>query len=142
MSSEEGCGDEAEGRARRLGFRIAFFLSALVALSVIVTLPFSVKSVVDDILGPATGRVVKISRDRPAEAHRNHTELHLAMVASDETQLLATIRVSGHHVCLACDWSDRVLFASVTQDDLDANAMPPRSPSRCARSSTSTTRPT
>jgi hypothetical protein len=94
MSSEEGCGDEAEGRARRLGFRIAFFLSALVALSVIVTLPFSVKSVVDDILG-ATGRVVKISRDRPAEAHRNHTELHLAMVASDETQLLAPSACPG-----------------------------------------------
>src|SRR5215469_12752392 len=125
MSSEEGRGDEVERRARRLRFRIAFFLTAFVALSVVVTLPFSVKSVVDDILGPVTGRVVKISRDRPDEAHRNHTKLHLAMVAIDETQLLATIRVSGHHVCVGCDWSDRVLFVSVTQDDLDADGMPP-----------------
>jgi len=72
-----------------------------------------------------TGRVVKISRDRPDAAHRNHTKLHMAMVAIDETQLLATIRVSGHHVCAGCDWSDRVLFVSVTQDDLDADGMPP-----------------
>jgi len=125
MSSGEGRGDEVERRARRLRLRIAFFLTAFVALSVVVTLPFSVKSVVDDILGPVTGRVVKISRDRPDEAHRNHAKLHLAMVAIDETQLLVTTRVSGHHVCVGCDWSDRVLFVSVTQDDLDADGMPP-----------------
>ena len=125
MSPEEGRDDEFERRTRRLRFRIAFFLTSLVALSVIVTLPFSVKSVVDDILGPVTGRVVKISRDRPDAAHRNHTKLHMALVAIDETQLLATIRVSGHHVCAGCDWSDRVLFVSVTQDDLDADGMPP-----------------
>src|ERR1700747_3457900 len=123
MGFEEGRGDGR--RTRRLRFRIAFFLTALVALSLIVTLPFSVKSVVDDILGPVTGRVIKISRDRPDTAHRNHTKLHMAMVGIDETQLLATIRVSGHHVCVACDWSDRVLFVSVTPDDLDADGMPP-----------------
>ena len=125
MSPEEGRDDAFERRTRRLRFRIAFFLTSLVVLSVIVTLPFSVKSVVDDVLGPVTGRVAKISRDRPDAAHRNHTKLHMAMVAIDETQLLATIRVSGHHVCAGCDWSDRVLFVSVTQDDLDADGMPP-----------------
>jgi hypothetical protein len=122
---EEGNGNEAKQRTRRLRFRIAFFLTSLVALSVVVTLPFSVKSVVDDILGPVTGRVVKITRDRPDAAHPNHTKLHMAFVSIDETQLLASIRVSGHHVCVACDWSDRVLFVSVTQDDLDADGMPP-----------------
>jgi hypothetical protein len=126
MSPEEGNGGEEESRGtRRLRYRIAFFLTALVALSVLVTLPFSVKSVVDDILGPVTGRVVKLTRDRPDKAHPNHTKLHLAFVAIDETQLLANIRVSGHHSCIACDWSDRVLFVSVTQDDLDADGMPP-----------------
>ena len=125
MSPEEGNGGEAESRARRLRYRIAFFLTSLVALSVVVTLPFSVKSVVDDVLGPVTGRVVKISRDRPDAAHRNHTKLHMAFVSIDETQLLANLRVSGHHSCVACDWSDRVLFVAVTQDDLDADGMPP-----------------
>jgi hypothetical protein len=125
MGPAEGNGIEAEQRSRRLRFRIAFFLTSLVALSVVVTLPFSVKSVVDDILGPVTGRVVKITRDRPDASHRNHTKLHMAFVAIDETQLIASIRVSGHHVCVACDWSDRVLFVSVTPDDLDADGMPP-----------------
>jgi hypothetical protein len=125
MSPAEGTGGEAEQRSRRLRFRIAFFLTSLVALCVVVTLPFSVKSVVDDILGPVTGRVVRITRDRPDASHRSHTKLHMAFVAIDETQLLASIRVSGHHVCATCDWSDRILFVSVTQDDIDADGMPP-----------------
>ena len=128
MSPEEGGGSERERRARQFRFRIAFFLTALVALSIVVTLPFSVKSVVDDVLGPVTGRVVKITRDRPDASHRNHTKLHLAFVSIDETQLIATIRVSGHHICVACDWNDRLLFVSVTQDDLDADGMPPSVP--------------
>lgn len=84
MSPEEGNGNEAEQRARRLRFRIAFFLTSLVALGVVVTLPFSVKSVVDDILGPVTGRVVKITRNRPDAAHPDHTKLH-PFVSIDET---------------------------------------------------------
>jgi hypothetical protein len=125
MSPEEVKGGETESSPRRFRYRIAFFLTSLVALSVVVTLPFSVKSVVDDILGPVTGRVVKITRDRPDAAHRHHAKLHMAFVSIDETQLLANIRISGHHSCVACDWSDRVLFVAVTQDDLDADGMPP-----------------
>ena len=125
MSPAEGGGGEKERRAHPLRFRIAFFLTSLVALSIVVTLPFSVKSVVDDVLGPVTGRVLKITRDRPDATHPNHTKVHLAFVSIDETQLLATIRVSGHHTCVGCDWSDRLLFVSVTQDDLDADGMPP-----------------
>jgi hypothetical protein len=34
-------------------------------------------------------------------------------------------RVSGHHRCVECNWSDRVLFVAVTADDLDADGMPP-----------------
>ena len=93
--SPEGRDDEFERRTRRLRFRIAFFVTSLVALSVIVTLPFSVKSVVDDVLGPVTGRVVRISRDRPDVAHRNHTKLHMAMVAIDETHLLVLLIASA-----------------------------------------------
>jgi hypothetical protein len=125
MSPDEGGGGERERRARQLSFRIAFFLTSLVTLSIVVTLPFSVKSVVDDILGPVTGRVIKITRDRPDASHWNHTKVHLAFVDLDETQLRASIRVSGHHTCVACDWNDRLLLVSVTQDDLDADGMPP-----------------
>lgn len=125
MSPEEGGGGERGNRARQRRFRIAFFLTSLVALSIVVTLPFSVKSVVDDILGPVTGRVVRLTRDRPDVSHPSHTKVHLSFVALDETQLLASIRVSGHHTCAACDWNDRLLLVAVTKDDLYADGMPP-----------------
>ena len=55
--------------APQLRYRIAFFVTALVVLGLIVTLPFSVKTVVDDVLGPATGRVIQlISQSGPAGA--------------------------------------------------------------------------
>jgi len=91
MGSEEGNDGEAESRARKLRFRIAFYLTSLVALGIVVTLPFSVKSVVDDILGPVTGRVVKISPDRRDSVQGNHTKLHMAFVSIDETQIIFTL---------------------------------------------------
>ena len=80
---------------------------------------------VDDVFGSVTGRVVKLTRGRPYTARPNHTKLHMAFVSIDETQLLASIRVSGHHRCVECNWSDRVLFVAVTTDDLNADGMPP-----------------
>ena len=84
-------------------------------LSIVVTLPFFLKSVVEDLFGPATERVVKLTRGRPATARPNHTKLlHLAFVSIDESALVMNIRVSGHHRCVACAWNDRVLFVAIT----------------------------
>src|SRR5262249_36790101 len=68
MSSEERRGDEVERRAPRPPFRIPVFLTPFLALPVILTLPLSVTSARRALLGPGTGWVVKISRDRPDEA--------------------------------------------------------------------------
>lgn len=125
MSAGEGSVTEEQGRISRLRYRIAFFLASLVVLGLLVTLPFSVKSVVDDIFGSVTGRVIRLTQGRPDSLRPNHTKLHMAFVSIDETQLLASIRVSGHHRCVGCDWNDRVLFVAVTADDLDADGMPP-----------------
>src|SRR5215510_12869881 len=46
---------------RQLRYRVAFFITGLVTLALVVTLPFSVKSVVDDILGSSVGRVFSIT---------------------------------------------------------------------------------
>lgn len=108
-----------------LKYRVGFFLTGLVVLSIVVTLPFSLKSVVDDLFGPAIGRVVKLTRGRPNTEHPNHTKLHLAFVSIDESALTMNIRVSGHHRCVQCGWSDRVLFVAITDDDIDADGMPP-----------------
>jgi hypothetical protein len=78
-------------RARQLRYRLAFFVTALVTLALVVTLPFSVKSVVDDVLGPATGRVIPITprgpgvpdtvlADRLRSRDQNYTKLHLAQL--------------------------------------------------------------
>ena len=110
--------------APQLRYRIAFFVTALVVLGLVVTLPFSVKTVVDDVLGPATGRVIKlISQSGPPEP--NHVNLHLAITSIDEVQLFATIRLSGHHVCAGCAWSHRVLLVAITSDDTEAAGLPP-----------------
>jgi hypothetical protein len=61
MNPGEGGASEPD-RAPPLRYRVAFFLTGLVVLSIVVTLPFSLKSVVDDLFGPATGRVVKLTR--------------------------------------------------------------------------------
>jgi hypothetical protein len=120
MSAAEGtAAEEEEGRTSRLQYRIAFFVASLVVLGLLVTLPFSVKSVADDVFGSVTGRVIKFTRGRFDSVRPNHTKLHLAFVSIDETQLLASIRVSGRHRCVGCNWSDRVLFVAVTADDLD-----------------------
>src|SRR5262249_33687905 len=55
----------------------------------------------------------------------NYTKLHLAVVAIDEVQLLASIRVSGHHRCADCSFSHRVRLVSVADDDAEADGMPP-----------------
>src|SRR5205085_9229825 len=53
--------------------------------------------------------------------------LHLAVVDLEESQLMTTLRVSGHCRCrgLQCDESYRITIASVATDDADAEGMPP-----------------
>ena len=123
--------------ARQRRYRFAFFITALVAFGVVVTLPFSVKSVVDDVLGPATGRVIRItSRDsggppdmavseRLRAREAQYTKLHLAVTAIDEVQLRATVRISGHHQCAGCTWKTRLLLVALAPDDADAEGLPP-----------------
>jgi len=123
-------------KARELRYRLAFFVTALVVLALVVTLPFSVKSVVDDVLGPVTGRVFQITprgagapdatlSDRLRTRDSNYTKLHLAVTSIDEIQLLATIRVAGHHRCVGCGWDRRVLLVAISEDDLQADGLPP-----------------
>jgi hypothetical protein len=111
--------------AERLRLRIAFFVTAIMLLGIAVILPFSVQSVVDDVLGPATGHVVRITPP-VASGVGDYCRLHLAAIGMDETQLLATLRLAGHCACRdACDGSYRIVLASVADDDAEAEGMPP-----------------
>ena len=109
-----------------LRFRIAFAITAMVTLGIAVILPFSVQSIVDDVLGPATGSVTAITKTPLAADAAAYCRLHLAVVDIDEAQLMATLRISGHCRCrAACDESYRIVIASVAADDADAEGMPP-----------------
>jgi len=107
-------------------YRIAFIGTAMLMLGIVVTLPFSLASIVDDVVGPATGTVFPLLKVPPAAIAPDHGRLHLAVTDVDEIQRVATLRVSGHHVCeAACPWRDRLLLVSVTPDDGDAEGLPP-----------------
>ena len=105
-------------------------------LTLVVTLPFSMKGIVDDLLGSATGQVIPIKLpgaelattsvpERLRDRRTNYTQIHLAVIAIDEVQLLATIRVSGHHRCTDCAWSHRVRLVAISDDDAAAAGLPP-----------------
>ena len=124
MEDEER--DAPRERPTRAWYRVAFVATAMLLVAIIVTLPFSLASVVDDVLGPATGKVYPLMQDPRVGTAPTSSRLHLAVTAIDETQLRATIRVSGHHVCPApCETRQRLLFVSVAPDDAEAEGLPP-----------------
>lgn len=126
MDTGELMGGPQARSGSRMGFRIAFFVTALMMLGIAVTLPFTVRSIVDDVLGPATGKINPITTTPFAAAAANYCRLHLAVVVVDESQLLATLRVSGHCTChTSCDTSYRIIIASIAADDADAEGLPP-----------------
>ena len=111
--------------ARPLRYRLGFFATAAIVAALVLTLPFSVKSVMDDVLGPATGRALPITPRIAGPVPPQHLRLLLAVTAIDEVELSATLQVSGHHHCRGCAWSDRVLLVSLAGDDADAETLPP-----------------
>lgn len=117
---------EAEREGRRLRYRVAFGITATIMLAIVVTLPFSVAGIVDDLLGPPSGKVIAITDTPHAAAAPAHSRVHVAFVALDEIELMATLRISGHYVCRGdCDSSHRIILVSVTADDADAEGLPP-----------------
>ena len=113
-------------RRRRLGYRAAFTITAVVLLAIVVTLPFSLGGVVDDLLGPPTGEVIPITTASHAAAAPTHSSVHLAFVALNEVELMVKLRISGHYVCRNdCDVSHRIILVSVAEDDADAEGLPP-----------------
>ena len=106
-------------------YRLGFAVTAMLLLAIAVTLPFSVASIVDHVLGPATGKVFPLMKHPRTSLAPTFSRLHAAVISLDETRLSATLRVSGHHTCSDCAWTDRVLFVSLAPDDAEAEGLPP-----------------
>jgi hypothetical protein len=100
-------------------------LIATLLLFISVLIPFTLASVVDELAGPPEGRLYYVPGP-DVHAETNHTRLHVAVAALDDFQQLATLRVSGHHLCEGrCDWSDRVLFFAITPSEQAPEGLPP-----------------
>ncbi len=113
-------------RTKKLRYQVAFGLIATLLLFLLVMLPFSVASVVTDVLGPPEGHRFPIPPGPAPPEASTFSRLNVAVVAIDEMQGLVTLRVSGHHVCKdACPWSDRLLFFSVPLVEADYESLPP-----------------
>lgn len=112
-------------RSRRR-YRVAFAATAMLLVGIAVTLPFSLASVLDEILGLATGKVLPLLRSEGTAIAPAHSRLHLAVTQIDEVHLIATLRLSGHRTCgTGCTWRDRLLFVSAAPGDTDAEGLPP-----------------
>jgi hypothetical protein len=110
---------------RLVPHRVAFMLIATLLLGVLTMLPFTVASVVDELTGPPEGRIYYVPGSEVAAA-TTHTRLHVAIASLDDFQQLATLRVSGHHVCEPkCAWADRVVFFAIPSSELAPEGLPP-----------------
>ena len=116
---------DSDPRVRRR-YRVAFVATAMLLVGIVVTCTLLLASVLDEILGLTTGKVLPLVRPAGAAIAPAHSRLHLAVIGIDEVHLIATLRLSGHRSCGAgCTWRDRLLFVSAALDDTDAEALPP-----------------
>jgi hypothetical protein len=116
---------DSDSNSRRR-YRVAFAATAMLLVGIAVTLPFSLASVLEEILGLATGKVLPLLRTEGGTLASAHSRLHLAVTQIDEVHLVATLRLSGHRTCGAgCPWRDRLLFVSAAPGAGDAEGIPP-----------------
>jgi hypothetical protein len=109
--------DRLLGEAR-LHYRSGVALVALLLLVVVVTLPFTLSSIWDEMTGPPEGEVFHIGPPAESSASPTYARLHLAMVVFDDLPRLATIRITGQYVCPPpCGVQDRLLLFSLAEDE-------------------------
>lgn len=97
-------------------------------LFIAASLPFALGSVAADLSDQSTRTYVLLSRTGSAEAV--HADLRLEIIAVNEWEGTASIRVTAHQSCQrVCPWGDRYLFVSVFNANADAPAARPASES-------------
>jgi hypothetical protein len=100
-----------------LHHRLALAIVGAFLLLVVVVLPLAVENIVWGFRGPPSSRVYPLlAASGPSSPQ--HTRLNLNVVAFDDVQRQVTLRISGHHLCGGCAWSDRVVFVSIPPDAL------------------------
>lgn len=114
-------------RTRRvLSYRTARFVVAAILMGVIVTLPFTLSSMYDEMVSPPDGDIVRLGPAAETPAAPVYNRLHFGIVAFDELSRLATLRITGQHYCEGgtCPWVDRMLLFSLSEDERDTEGLP------------------
>jgi hypothetical protein len=109
-----------------LRFRIAFFLVAAIILGLVVSVPFAVNSLLDDMLNSVEGQIFTLvgTRSNGVETARN--QVHIGISDLDESRLRATLRISAHRVCPnGCPAGNRVVLFAVGANETETAGMPP-----------------
>ena len=102
----------------RLHYRTGVGVVAVLLLGVVITLPFTLASIWDEMTGPPEGEVFHIGPAADLEPEGPHARLHLALVVFDDLTRLATMRITGQYVCPApCSVQDRLLLFSLSEDE-------------------------
>src|SRR5712692_1989946 len=109
-----------------LPYRVAFFVILAILIGIAAALPFALGSVIDDLVQPPEGDIYPLPLAPGVPAAPTHSQLHVSVVDIDEARLLATLRVSGHHVCrIPCPYTDRVVLFSYGTNEAATAGMPP-----------------
>jgi hypothetical protein len=110
----------------RRAYRLAFLAVAGIVLLVLLLLPFALNSVYWDVVVPSGERRYPLtsSDDQPAPTY---SRLRVDVVAIDEVNQLATLRVEGVHVCRGgCDAvAERLVLFSVPAEAQAADRISP-----------------
>lgn len=111
---------------RHLRFRIAFFLVGSIVLGLVITVPFAVNSLLDDMVNSVEGQVFTLISDRAAGDEAERNQIHIGVVELDESRLRVTMRLSAHRVCPAgCPTGSRVILFSEGANEAETAGMPP-----------------
>ena len=98
-------------------YRVGLALTCLLLLFTLILLPLTVASAVRDVLGSVMGAQFVLSPFPHAAAPPTHTDLHIVVADLNEVRQVATLQVTGYHICAApCDWSDRVRLFSLLNE--------------------------
>lgn len=104
---------------------IAHATVSVIVVAIIVLLPFGIISVVNDLRHPDVARHELTPRNDPNGVH---ADIHLEVVALNEWEGTASIRVSAIQSCgRVCPWSDRYIFTSIFGDAPGASTSRPGS---------------
>ncbi len=98
---------------------------SLLLLFVLVTLPFTAWSVVEDIFSSPESEDFVVPAGAPGAPSPTSSHIHLGLENLNELAGVVTLRVTGSHVCGAgCDWSDRILVYSLQPEGPDPDRIP------------------